>query len=97
VLGRHQRDLRDLYRQLTAAFPSIPTQPPQGSGGTQDSYFHLAVITLEWQALEELIGSERAMAVEKFKRTDHYTALYGIVLDNRSTMEAILKRSGVKW
>jgi hypothetical protein len=63
----------------------------------QDSYFHLAVITLEWQALEELIGSEKAIAVEKFKQTDHYTALYGIVLENRSTMEAILKRAGVKW
>jgi hypothetical protein len=97
VLGRHQRELPDLYRQLTRTFPSIPTQPPQGSGGMQDSYFHLAVITLEWQALEELIGSERAMAVERFKQTDHYTALYGIVLENRSTMEAILKRTGVKW
>jgi hypothetical protein len=37
------------------------------------------------------------MAVEKFKQTDHYTALYGIVLENRPTMEAILKRTGVKW
>jgi hypothetical protein len=97
VLGRHQRDLPDLYRQLTSAFPSIPTEPPQGSGGTQDSYFHLAVITLEWQALEELIGGERALAVERFKQTDHYMALYATVLENRSTMEAILKRTGVKW
>jgi hypothetical protein len=97
VLGRHQRDLPDLYRQLTSAFPSIPTQPPEGSGGVQDSYFHLAVIMLEWQALEELTGAERAIAVERFKQTDHYTALYRIVLENRSKIEAILKSTGVKW
>jgi hypothetical protein len=97
VLGRHRGDLRDLYQDLVRAFPGIPTEPPQGSGGLQDSYFHLAVILLEWQALADLTGEERARAVEEFKQADHYTALYKTVLENRPMVESILKRYGVKW
>src|SRR5262245_23300741 len=97
LVERHKRDLRDLYRDLTSAFPGLPTAPPQGSNGPQDSYFHLAVIMLEWQALEELVGSARARAVEDFKQNDHYTALYAAVLENKDKIERILKRYGVKW
>jgi len=97
VLGRHRNELRELLRDLMTAFPGIPTEPPQGSGGAVDSYYHLAVILLEWQALDELIGSERARAAEAFKRTDHYTALYALVLDNRPRVEGILSRHHIKW
>src|SRR5262245_18537575 len=97
VLGRQPRDLRGLYDSLVSAFPSIPTEAPQGSGGKQDSYFHLAVILLEWQALEALVGPDRARAVMVFKQGDHYTALYALVLENRSRLERILARHGERW
>jgi hypothetical protein len=97
LVDRHRGDLRDLFRDLSAAFPRLPTEPPQGSGGVQDSYFHLAVILLEWQALEELVGVSRARAVEDFKQRDHYTALYAAVLEHRNTVDGILRRYGVKW
>jgi hypothetical protein len=97
VLGRRPQNLRDLYRELTSAFPSIPTDYPQGSGGVQDSYFHLAVILLEWQALEQLVGPDRALAVMTFKQTDHYTALYRLVVDNRARVERIAARYGERW
>jgi hypothetical protein len=98
VLGdRHRRDLGDLFRDLSSAFPRLPTEPPQGSNGVQDSYFHLAVILLEWQALEELVGAARARTVEEFKQRDHYTALYATVLEHRDTVERIQKRYGLTW
>jgi hypothetical protein len=98
VLGRRApRDLRELYMELASTFPAIPTQYPQGSGGVQDSYFHLAVILLEWQALDEVIGPERARAVMVFKQGDHYTALYALVLEHRDRVEKVLKRYGVRW
>jgi len=97
VLLDHQPELRSLYQDLVRNFPSIPANPPEGSGSLQDSYFHLAVIMLEWQALDQLIGPERARAVLDFKQTDHYTALYKTVLENRTKMEDILKRHGVGW
>jgi hypothetical protein len=52
---------------------------------------------LEWQALEDLIGPEHALAVMEFKRDDHYKALYATVMDNRQQMEKFLKRYQVKW
>src|SRR5262249_3942271 len=86
VLGRHRFELPELLHDLTAAFPGLPSNPPEGSGGAADSYYHLAVILLEWQALENLIGPERAKAAETFKQTDHYTALYATVLQRRATV-----------
>jgi hypothetical protein len=97
LVDRHTSDLRDLFRDLSAAFPRLPTEPPQGSGGVQDSYFHLAVILLEWQALEDVVGADRARTVEEFKKGDHYTALYATVLEHRTTVEGILKRYRIKW
>jgi len=98
VLGeRHKGDMRNLFRDLSAAFPRLPTEPPQGSAGVQDSYFHLAVIMLEWQALEQLVGASRAKTVEEFKQGDHYTALYATVLEHRATVEGILRRYGIRW
>jgi hypothetical protein len=97
VLGRHRDQMRELLRDLMTAFPGIPSEPPQGSGGTADSYYHLAVIMLEWQALDELIGTERARAAEVFKRTDHYMALYALVLDHRVHVESILNRHHIRW
>ena len=97
ALGQRQGEIRELFRDLTAAFPGIPTEPPEGSGGIQDSYFHLAVIMLEWQALEELVGAARALAVEEYKQTDHYTALYATVMKNSPRMENVLKRHRVGW
>jgi hypothetical protein len=97
VLGEHRREIRDLYRDLKRAFPGLPTQPPAGSGGERDSYLHLAVILLEWQALEEVIGVKRARAAEEFKQTRNYTALFRTVLERRSTVEDILGRYRVRW
>jgi hypothetical protein len=97
LLLRHQHDLRELFRTLTDAFPGIPTKEPDGAAGVQDSYYHLAVLMLEWEALEELVGSERAKAVMTFKQTDHYTALYALVLEKRDRIEGIIRRYGIRW
>ncbi len=68
-----------------------------GSAGTADSYYHLAVIQLEWQALDELLGPDRARAAEEFKQTDHYTGLYATVLANRPRVASVLNRHHIRW
>ncbi len=97
VLGRKAGELRRLYMALTATFPNIPTEFPRGGYGVRDSYFHLAVILLEWQAMEQLAGEQRALAVMKFKQGDHYTELYRTVMENRPTIEKILRENDVHW
>jgi hypothetical protein len=97
LMERHRGEAREMLPELKRMFPNLPFAAPQGDGNEGTSYVHLVVLMLEWQALEDLIGSERALAVMEFKRDDHYKALYATVMENRQQMEKFLKRYQVKW
>jgi hypothetical protein len=97
VLGKRQQQMRALFDDLKRMFPGLPTTYPEGAFGEQDTYMHLPDLMLEWQAMEELVGEKRALAVMKFKEGDHYTALYRTVIENREKMERLLKRYGIGW
>ena len=97
LLGEHQNEMRGLYQDLTRTFPGMPANYPEGSGSIQDSYFHLAVIGLEWNGLEEVVGEQRARTVLEFLSTQWYTVLYKTVLENRQRVNDILQRHGLRW
>jgi hypothetical protein len=97
LMTRHRGQAREMLPELIRMYPNMSITPPQGDGNEGTSYIHLVVLMLEWQALEDLIGADRARAVMEFKRQDHYKALYAIVMDNRRQMENFLKRYNVKW
>jgi hypothetical protein len=97
LMERHHGEARQMLPELIHMYPNIDVMPPYGDGNQGTSYMHLAVLMLEWQALEDLIGIDRARAVMEFKRQDHYKDLYKTVMDHRQQMEAFLKRYGVKW
>ncbi|MGQ0762447.1 MAG: hypothetical protein ACT4OT_10605 [Acidobacteriota bacterium] len=98
VLGeRHRGKMREMLSELKQMYPNLRIEPPHGDGKEGSSYMHLAVIMLEWQALEDLIGARRARDVLKFKREQNYKALFTTVLDNREQMEKFLKAYDVKW
>jgi len=97
LMERHRGEARDMIPELKIMFPNLPIAAPQGDGNEGTSYTHLLVLMLEWQALEDLIGTGRARAVMDFKRKDHYKALYATVMDNRPQMEKFLTGHNVKW
>ena len=97
LMERHRGQAREMLPELIRMFPNMSITPPQGDGNEGTSYIHLVVLMLEWQALEDLIGADRARAVMEFKRQDHYKALYATVMDHRPQMETFLKRYDVKW
>jgi hypothetical protein len=97
LMERHRTESRQMLFELVRMFPNIEIAPPYGDGNQATSYLHLVVLMLEWHALEDLLGTERARAVMDFKRQDHYKALYATVIDQRQLMESFLKRYGVKW
>jgi len=86
-----------LSDELQRLVPGLPIAYPAGAGDVRSTYYHLAVILLEWQGLEELIGPERARKVMEWKRSDHYTAIYDAVLKQRAELEKMLKRWGIHW
>ena len=97
LMERHQGQARQMLPELIHMYPNIDVTPPYGDGNQGTSYIHLVVLMLEWQALEDLIGTDRARAVMEFKRQDHYKDLYATVLAHRPQMEGFLKRYDVKW
>jgi hypothetical protein len=94
---RHRPQISDLYDDLTRAVPGLPSAFPEGSGDERGTYLHLAVILLEWQGMEELVGRERARRVMELQMADHYTAIYPAVLGRRRVLEEILRRYSIAW
>ncbi len=97
LMERHRADNPALFQDLQRAFPNMEIQVPQGDGELRSSYFHIAVCMLEWQAMEDLVGPERARKVIEWKQGDHYKSIYSTVLGRREQVEAVLNRYGVKW
>jgi hypothetical protein len=97
LTDRNRLDNPSLFEDLHRAFPDLEIRVPQGDGELRSSYFHIAVCMLEWHALEELVGPERARKVIEWKQGDHYKAIYSIALNQREQVEGVLNRRGVKW
>jgi hypothetical protein len=97
LMSRNRFDNPHLLADLERAFPGLEYERPQGDGEVKSSYFHIAVCMLEWQAMEELVGPERAQKAIEWKQTDHYKAIYALVLSQRGRVEAVLKGHQVKW
>lgn len=86
-----------LFDDLTRSFRIVDYSVPNGDGEMKSSYFHVAVCMLEWQAMEALVGADRARTVIEWKQRDHYKAIYAIVLNQRLEVESVLDRNGVAW
>jgi hypothetical protein len=97
LTDRFRMDNPALFEDLHRTFPNLEIRIPEGDGELRSSYFHIAVCLLEWQAMEELVGPERARKVVEWKQHDHYKGIYLIVLDRREQVEGAVNRQGVKW
>jgi hypothetical protein len=97
LMERHRPGNPQLFEDLQRTFPNLDYRMPGGDGELRSSYFHIAVCMLEWQAMEELVGAERARKVIEWKQRDHYTAIYAVLLTQRERVESVLNRNGVKW
>jgi hypothetical protein len=97
LMERHRADNPALFEDLQRTFPNMEIRVPEGDGELRSSYLHIAVCMLEWQAMEELVGAERARKVIEWKQGDHYKAIYATLLNRREQVEGVLGRYGVNW
>lgn len=77
---------RDLY-------PVVPDELPEGAKSEYGTYLHLAICTLEFDALCVLLGDERARKV--IDERDYYTWVYRKVLDDGDSIRNVLERNGL--
>jgi len=66
-------------------FPEVPVRGGEGARDEYSSYLHLVVCDLEFQALTELVGEERAR--EHLAAMTHYTWIYRQVLEDPRVRE----------
>ena len=97
LMERHRMDMQPLFSDLQRTFPNIDHNQPRGDGNLRGTYYHITVCMLEWQAMEDLVGAERARKVIEWKQGDHYTDVYKTIIEQRTQVESIMKRYGIKW
>ena len=97
LLSQHRAELQSILNDLMTRFPGMEPRVPEGSGDVRDTYFHLIVCTLEWQAMEQLAGTDRARDVIEWKRGDHYKGIYRTILERRQAIEGIMNKYHIRF
>jgi hypothetical protein len=87
--------LKRAIAELGHRFPGLPVGHPRGGDSDASSYLHVVVNFLEWRALRDLVGDERARAVMEFWCNDHYTELYRLVLTEEDEIARVVKTNAI--
>ncbi len=75
---------------LKERFPEVPVGRPDGARNEYSTYLHLIVCHLEYRALKELVGMERARAV--LEGHGHYRWIYRQVLNDDGRLRELVER-----
>ncbi len=88
----HEEDRDRAIAELEELFPNLPTQPPDGSRGRFSSYQHIIVCYLEFVALKETVGEEKAREVFEFWSGHHYRAIFRLALDQPDKIRSVVEK-----
>jgi hypothetical protein len=81
--------------ELRQRYPGIHRPVPVGAGSEDSTYLHLIVNALERRAVIEIMGAGALEPLTRFWLTDHYTAIYDIVLRDHEAIDALVDSSGL--
>jgi hypothetical protein len=81
--------------ELRRRYPDIHRPLPMGALNEDSTYLHLIVNCLERRALLEVMGSDAIERMTPFWLTDHYTAIYDIVLRDHDAIDALIDAHGL--
>jgi hypothetical protein len=83
-----QRD--KAIEELKTIYPDAPGGPPEGARDKYSTYLHLMVCYLEYEAMMELAGKEKAKEVMTSKR--YYKWIYRTVLSDGPKIKAVIDK-----
>jgi hypothetical protein len=84
---------RDAVAELRKLYPDAPKGPPEGARNQFSTYVHLIVCHLEYEAMRELVGDERARAT---LNKPYYRWVYRTVLAENEKIAGVVQRAGFK-
>lgn len=76
------------FRQM---YPDAPSRGPEGARNLESTYLHILVCHLEFEAMKELVGEERA---RKAMQKPYYRWVYRTVLADHERIKDVVKRAG---
>lgn len=76
-------------------YPDIHRPLPVGATNEDSTYLHLIVNCLERRALLEVMGADALDRMTPFWLTDHYTAIYEIILRDHEQIDALIDAYGL--
>jgi hypothetical protein len=82
----------EILAELKKTFPNPEVNFPDGSGGVDDTYFHIIICQLEYKALQKLLGELRAFEIFSFWQQDHYKWIYQAVLNHQPILNNLLTK-----
>jgi hypothetical protein len=77
--------------ELRKMYPNAPKRGPEGARDEYSTYLHLIVCHLEFEAMKELVGEERARAA---MQKPYYRWVYRTVLADNERIAEVVKRAG---
>jgi hypothetical protein len=87
----NQTTTSSAIRDLEALFPDLPVGFPEGASTHRGSYEHLMVNLFEQAGLRSTAGELAARQAMEFWATDHYRALYRLVLAEPAKIRGIIE------
>jgi hypothetical protein len=92
----HPEDTRAAMADLRLAYPKLPVGGTDGAADEESSYLHVIVCYMEFQAMKALVGDETARKTMEFWATDHYRAIYRLILSDEQAVGAIVNRHNLR-
>ena len=93
-LSQHPENFHATMRDLQLKYPKVPVG--RAEGGAKDehsSYIHLIVCYLEYIAMIEIFGKERALEI--LGSHDYYRWIYKTVLEDTHSLGTIMEKNGL--
>ena len=76
--------------ELKVIFPNAPAKPPAGARDKSSTYLHLIVCYLEYEAMKELAGADKAREI--MGSWPYYTWVYQTVLSDGPKIKAVIEK-----
>ena len=83
-------EVENVINDLKIKYPDAPTKGPEGARSKRSTYLHLAVCLLEYDALTEVLGEEKAHKIISINSKYFYKWIYQKVLTESGTIRDIL-------
>jgi len=88
----HPKETLAAIKDLKTMYPEVPIGGQDGALDEESSYLHIIVCYGEYEKMKELVGVDQGRQVMEFWATDHYRAIYRLVLENEAAVGAVLQR-----